>query len=95
MYNRSNHQTHPDKQELVDILWDLFKDVHGVRPRYMDYASWPMADLQEEVTRLQLSLLEQLEQERQQEARMYESILSVGCPSQEDADRWIEDAYWA
>ena len=95
MYNRSNHQTHPDKQELVDILWDLFKDVHGVRPRYMDYASWPMADLQEEVTRLQLSLLEQLEQERQQEARMYANIMSVGCPSREDADRWIEDAYWA
>jgi len=35
MYNRSVNQVHPDKQEYLDILWDLFKDVHGVRPRGM------------------------------------------------------------
>jgi len=95
MFNRSNHQMHPDKQELVEVLWDLFKDVHGVRPRGMDYASWHMSDLAAETVRLQGLLNEQLDAERQQEIQMYNSILSVGCPSIEDADRWVEDAYFA
>jgi len=25
------------KDELIQTLWDLFKDVHGVRPRGIDY----------------------------------------------------------
>jgi len=95
MFNRSNHQMHPDKQELVDVLWDLFKDVYGSRPRGMDYASWHMSDLAAEAVRLQRLLNEQLDAKRQQEIQMYNSILSVGCPSIEDADRWIEDAYFA
>lgn len=94
MYNRSVNQIDPRKQEYVDILWDLFKDVHGVRPRGMDYGSWPVEDLHDEIVRLQRSLDAQLERERAEQAAMYDSIMAVGCPSQEDADRWIEDAYW-
>lgn len=52
MYNRSVNQVDPRKQELVDILSDLFKEVYGVRPRGVDYASWPIKDLQDEMVRL-------------------------------------------
>ena len=33
------------KNELVQTLWDLFKEVHGVRPRGMGYEKYSVTDL--------------------------------------------------
>ena len=40
------------KNELIQTIWDLFKDVHGVRPRGMDYDRWSVTDLEWEVAML-------------------------------------------
>lgn len=93
MYNRSNHQIDPRKQELVDVLWDLFKDVHGVRPRNMDYHTWHVTDLEFEVSMLQNQLEDDLRWEREQEDRAINACMDAGSPDIATAMRWLEDAY--
>jgi hypothetical protein len=93
MYNRSNHQIDPRKQELVDVLWDLFKDVHGVRPRGMDYHTWHVTDLEFEVAMLQRQLEDDLRWEREQEDRAINACMDCGASDIATAMRWLEDAY--
>ena len=57
------------KNELVQILWGLFKDVHGVRPRGMAYEKYSIADLEWEMAMLQRQLDNDLRWEREQEDR--------------------------
>ena len=93
MYNRSNHQVDPRKQDLIDELWDLFKALHGVRPRGMNYATWNLIDLEHEVYRLQLCLEEDIRWEREQEDRAINACMDVGASDIGTAMRWLEEAY--
>ena len=81
------------KDELVQTLWDLFKDVHGVRPRSMDYDRWSLTDLEWEVAMLQNQLEDDLRWEREQEDRAINACMDVGSPDIATAMRWLEDAY--
>jgi hypothetical protein len=81
------------KDELIQILWDLFKDVHGVRPRGMDYDRWSVTDLEWEVAMLQQSLEDDLRWEREQEDRALNAGMEVGASDIATAMRWLEDAY--
>ena len=80
-----------------DFFSDMHKDCYGTRPshaRCVWFDNLSDAEKREEIAFMQSRIDEQIAWEREQEARMYASILSVGCPSIADADRWIEDAYW-
>ena len=81
------------KDELIQTIWDLFKDVHGVRPRGMDYDRWPVTDLEWEVAMLQQSLEDDLRWEREQEDRAINACMEVGASDIATAMRWLEDAY--
>ena len=81
------------KDELIQTLWDLFKDVHGVRPRGMDYDRWSLTDLEWEVAMLQQSLEDDLRWEREQEDRAINACMEVGASDIATAMRWLEDAY--
>ena len=81
------------KDELIQTLWDLFKDVHGVRPRGMDYDRWSVTDLEWEVAMLQQSLEDDLRWEREQEDRAINACMEVGASDIATAMRWLEDAY--
>ena len=81
------------KDELIQILWDLFKDVHGVRPRGMDYDRWSLTDLEWEVAMLQNQLEDDLRWEREQEDRAINACMEVGASNIATAMRWLEDAY--
>ena len=81
------------KDELIQTLWDLFKDVHGVRPRGMDYDRWSLTDLEWEVAMLQQSLENDLRGEREQEDRAINACMEVGASDIATAMRWLEDAY--
>jgi hypothetical protein len=68
-----------------DIFSDLYKDVHGVRPR-------GIVATPELVRALRQDLMVQntiwFEQRRDALAK----VLAVGAPSESDADRWLEQA---
>ena len=81
------------KDELIQTLWDLFKDVHGVRPRGMDYDRWSVTDLEWEVAMLQQSLEDDLRWEREQEDRAINACMEVGASDIATAMRWLEEAY--
>lgn len=81
------------KDELIQTLWDLFKDVHGVRPRSMDYDRWSLTDLEFEVAMLQRSLEDELRWEREQEDRAINACMDAGASDIATAMRWLEDAY--
>ena len=81
------------KNELIQTLWDLFKDVHGVRPRGMDYYRWSVADLEWEIAMLQRQLEDDLRWEREQEDRAINACMDAGASDIATAMRWLEDAY--
>lgn len=81
------------KDELVQILWDLFKDVHGVRPRGMAYEKYSVTDLEFEVVMLQRSLEDDLRHEREEQDRAINAAMAVGAPDIATAMRWLEQAY--
>lgn len=81
------------KNELIVTLWDLFKDVHGVRPRGMNYDRWSVTDLEWEVAMLQNQLEDDLRWEREQEDRAINACMEVGASDIATAMRWLEDAY--
>ena len=81
------------KDELIQTLWDLFKDVHGVRPRGMDYDRWSVTDLEWEVAMLQQSLEDDLRWEREQEDRAINACMECGASDIATAMRWLEEAY--
>ena len=81
------------KNELVQTLWDLFKEVHGVRPRGMGYEKWSVVDLEHEIAHLERSLEEDIRHEREMEDRAINSCMASGAPDIATAMRWLEDAY--
>ncbi len=81
------------KRELIQTLWDLFKEVHGVRPHGMGYEKYSVADLEYEIAHLERSLDEELRHQRKLEDDAINSCMDSGCPDIATAMRWLEDAY--
>jgi len=81
------------KDEMLQTLWDLFKDVHGVRPRGMGYEKYSVTDLEWEVAMLQRSLEDEIRWEREQEDRAINACMDCGASDIATAMRWLEEAY--
>ena len=87
------------KEQLQSIHWDLYKDVHGIRPRWMPYAEMSVEALEEEINSLQ----GQLEAVMANEAVAYneaaaafeqrvQQTIALGAKTRETAIAWIVDA---
>lgn len=83
------------KDEMLQTLWDLFKDVHGVRPRGMGYEKYSVTDLEHEVAHLQRSLEEEIRHEREMTEKSVHDCISVGAQDVDTAMRWLEDGRYA
>lgn len=81
------------KIELIQTLWDLFKEVHGVRPHGMGYEKYSVADLEWEVAMLKRQLEADLRWEREQEDCAINACMDCGASDIATAMRWLEDAY--
>jgi hypothetical protein len=69
----------------LDFFSDLYKDVHGIRPRGIQ----PTA---EHVEYLQRELEYQLAEERAIEDASINACMAHGAPDIDTAMRWLEDA---
>jgi len=69
----------------LDFFSDLYKDVHGIRPRGIQ----PTA---EHVAYLQRELEYQLAEEQAVQQKAVDMCLSVGASSTDVALRWLEQA---
>ena len=81
------------KYELIQTLWCLFKQVHGVRPRGRDYEKYSVTDLEWEVAMLRRQLEEDIRHEREMEDRAINACMDVGASDIATAMRWLEEAY--
>ena len=85
--------------ELVAILSDMYKDVHGFRPRHYNYSQMTEVDLQAEISQLSVELDEHLAAEaarREQSVRDFETAIAntivLGAGDRETAIRWLQSA---
>ena len=85
-----------DLEQASAIWWDLYKDVHGVRPRGVDTSNWTLEGFNAQINALSTALEEQMEEERQNqtlaiqrfESRVQDTILA-GAGNRETAVQWI------
>lgn len=82
-------------EQLACLFSDFYKDVHGVRPRFMD-DTWTVADYQREIDGLRnYSEILANEEKEYQERKIAEveiriqSMIFAGAASRGDAIRWI------
>ena len=68
-----------------EFFSDLYKDVYGFRPRYIQ----PTAEL---VDYLERELECQIAQEREEQQKAVDICMSVGASSPDVALRWLEQA---
>jgi hypothetical protein len=68
-----------------EFFSDLYKDVHGIRPRNIQ----PTAEM---VDYLQRELECQIAQEREEQQKAVDICMSVGASSPDVALRWLEQA---
>ena len=41
-----------ERDDLITYIWDAYKDLHGVKPRFMDFGAMSIEDLREEAQSL-------------------------------------------
>lgn len=87
------------KEQLAATHYDFYKDVHGIRPRWMNYDAMTEQELEVELDNLSkeaevVAAREAAEQAvaiERFEARVTD-IISSGAQNRETAIRWIMDA---
>ena len=84
-------------EQLACLFSDFYKDVHGVRPRFMD-DTWTVEDYQREIDGLQNDLKIQMDEEKEYQDRKIaeaeiriQAMITAGAASRGDAIRWIHD----
>jgi peptidoglycan/xylan/chitin deacetylase (PgdA/CDA1 family) len=93
--SNSNIHTINTNEEFEDtLMWvsDLFKDVHGFRPRGYNFQNWSYLDLAQFVTDLMEINSKQVEEEREYINKAIEDVVSVGAGDKETALRWLDQA---
>lgn len=87
------------KEQLASIHYDYYKDVHGIRPRWMNYDAMSEADLEAELDQLGREAEVQAREEAEQQAHAIErlevriaDLIATGAGNRDTAIRWIHQA---
>lgn len=86
------------KDELAGIHSDVYKSIHGIRPRWIDYSAMTEQQLEEAVAELDREYEEHARMEKlieagaikRFEARL-EQLIECGAKTRENAIRWLHD----
>lgn len=87
------------KEQLECIVWDAYKDAHGIRPRHLNLAAMTEQELEAELNYLSKLIEEQetarIEAEHLAACKFEQRILdlkSMGAEDRGTAIRWIHEA---
>ena len=90
-----NTFTSNDRVELISIVWDLYKDCYNVRPRFMDFNSMTVADLQAQIQSLMPAIEASVQEDKEYAAAEKAAVVSV-CAEQNISlatyNRWMVEA---
>ena len=88
--------TEEQHKRLVETHYDLYKVMHGVRPRWMDYSVLSVAELIVLVEELSAigdeEVIRQVDTKRSYSDQDVEAMLSCGAPDKATAIRWVKQA---
>lgn len=77
---------------LVSSIWDAYKDVHGIRPRWIDFESMTIEELQKMEEGIYVEAREEFEREQRAEDLAVEAMIEAGASDRETAERWIRES---
>lgn len=84
------------REDYEIAFWELFKDVHGFRPRHIKTSDWSLSELIAEVDNLHKQATDLANLEKQQEQRnikefenVVSTLVSSGAKSRTVAIRWL------
>lgn len=87
------------KEQLAATHYDFYKDVHGIRPRWMNYDAMTEEQLEKELEQLEReSDIQRIEEEKMQKeciAKFEQCVtdtIAMGAKDRATALRWIMDA---
>ena len=85
--------------QLKMAVWEMYKDVHGFRPRHMGLSEMTTEELEAEIESLQRTVEAERkwEAERRAEARRAEretikAFIAAGAPNEKVVRRWMRQA---
>jgi len=86
------------REELINLIWDSYKDAYGTRPRHLDFSEYSTLELEEMADRYCKDANEayhaQLEEEKANvEAfkKRLSEVISMGAGDVETALRWMTE----
>ena len=84
------------RSDVLSWISDLYKDVHGVRPRYINFNEWSDGELEVYTDKLIAQLKENEEQERLQEKAnvkgfqdQVQKTIELGAGNRKTALKWL------
>lgn len=85
-----------ERYELENLIWDVYKDAYGYRPRHLDFNSMSLAELQAEADRVSEAAANQMRDQEEAEQRAVEDFkdlvqrtIDLGAGDEETALRWL------
>lgn len=85
----------PTREQLEAFIWDTYKEAHGFRPRFVDFASMSYDELEKFAIQCDKEAKEAYEAEQQAEKEALQKfeaeifyLQTLGAGSREDAIRW-------
>lgn len=87
------------KEQLEAIVWDMYKEAHGIRPRHLNLQVMTEAELEAECQRLEeeVEMADRARGEAEAEAvllftKRIGEVIKAGAKDRETALRWIHQA---
>lgn len=94
-----SHYDQMTKDELGELYWDVYKEVHGIRPRWLNHddvtAEWYKAALDLLAEEADLKAADEAVMEAKAIAALEEritSLIEMGAGDRANAIRWLHDA---
>ena len=89
--NKFSIKNQEEKVECLMWISDLYKDVHGFRPRGYNFETWSFQELTDFVNSLSEQAEKEAEYEKQAEEKSIADVMSLGV-DKKTALRWLDDA---
>lgn len=88
------------KEQLAATHYDFYKDVHGIRPRWMNYDAMTEQELEKELEQLGREAEVQAKEEAEQQAKAIDdfehvvlNLLMSGAKDRAMAIRWLHESH--
>ena len=76
-----------ERENLECILSDCYKEVWGIRPRFLNMTEMSISELQDMIDRL---AEESMQMEEESYDHFFEDVVEVSAPTTNPEDRWID-----